>query len=197
MLLAPTWGQSSIFAKFGGKVIKALLDGGFDVIVRPHPQSFKSEAEMMDKLMSEYPESDRLSWNRDNDNFEVLKKSDILVSDFSGIVFDFTLVYDKPVIYADTKMDYSPYDFWWLDDPVWTFETLPKIGMKLTEENFDSLGDMVKECLSDPRFKAGRDTAREETWANIGEGAKLFADYLIDKYNEVSEKNNEKEKEED
>ena len=47
--------------------------------------------------MNEYPESDRLEWNRDTDNFNVLNRSDILISDFSGVIFDFSLVYDKPV----------------------------------------------------------------------------------------------------
>ena len=75
---------------------------------------------MIDKLMAAYPDTEDLEWNRDNDNFDVLRRADILVSDFSGVIFDFTLVFDKPVIYADTKFDKSPYDCWWLDTPSWT-----------------------------------------------------------------------------
>ena len=48
------------------------------MIVRPHPQSFRSETEMIERIMKAYPDSDQLEWNRDNDNYEVLKRSDIL-----------------------------------------------------------------------------------------------------------------------
>ena len=58
----------------------------------------------------------------------LLRRSDIMISDFSGVIFDFALVYDKPVIYADTEFDKSPYDAWWLDTPYWTFDVLPRIG---------------------------------------------------------------------
>ena len=76
------------------------------------------------------------------------------------MIFDFTLVFDKPVIYADTKFDKSPYDCWWLDTPYWTFEILPQIGQQLTEDNFDTLGDMVQQCLTDPKYAQGRDASR-------------------------------------
>ena len=136
--------------------------------------------------MEEYPASDRLEWNRDNDNFEVLKRADILISDFSGVIFDFSLVYDKPVIYADTHFDNSPYDSWWIDMPYWTFTALPRIGQKLTEDNLDCLKEMIDECLVDPKYARGRNEAREETWEYKGEGTKRAADYLMDKYKELS-----------
>lgn len=185
VLLAPSWGKSAILQKYGGKIIDELLATGYHVIIRPHPQSFKSETELMEKLMRDYPESDRLEWNRDNDNFEVLRRSDIMISDFSGVIFDFALVYDKPVIYADTEFDKSPYDAWWLDKPLWTFTALPRIGEKLTPENMIGLRGMIDACLTDPRYKAGRQEVRAETWEHPGEGAVRAANYLLAKYQEL------------
>lgn len=60
VLLAPSWGQSAIFSIYGGEIINVLLKTGYHVIVRPHPQSFKSETEMMEKLMREFPESEQM-----------------------------------------------------------------------------------------------------------------------------------------
>lgn len=187
VLLAPSWGKSSIFQKYGGKMIEVLLKTDYDIIVRPHPQSFLSEKETMEKLMQEYPDSDRLKWNRDNDNFEVLRCADILISDFSGVIFDFSLVYDKPVIYADTEFDNGPYDAWWLDTPYWTFTALPRIGQKLTPDNLDSLKEMIEECIQDPKYAKGRQEAREETWEHKGDGAYLAVEYLLKKYEELTQ----------
>ena len=138
----------------------------------------------MEKLMKEYPNSDQLEWNRDNDNYEVLKRSDILISDFSGVIFDFSLVYDKPIIYADTQYDTSPYDAWWLDKECWTFEALPRLGQKLTPENMENLKDMIDTCLKDSRYAEGRQAVRSETWAYPGEGAVRAVDYLLKKLEE-------------
>ena len=115
----------------------------------------------------------------------LLRRSDIMISDFSGVIFDFALVYDKPVIYADTEFDKSPYDAWWLDKPLWTFTALPRIGEKLTPENMSGLHGMIDACLTDPRYEAGRQEVRAETWEHPGEGAVRAANYLLAKYQEL------------
>ena len=188
VLLAPSWGDSALFGVYGGKIIEKLLETGYHVIVRPHPQSFKSETELMDKLMAAYPNSDKLEWNRDSDNFDVLRRSDVLISDFSGVIFDFSLIYDKPVIYTNPNFDLGPYDGWWLEDPLWTTTVLPKIGAELTEDKMDSIKALIDTCIEDPRYGSGRKQAKEETWANAGSGAKAVADYLQGKLAELTEK---------
>ena len=185
VLLAPSWGSSSIFSKYGSRVIEELTKTGYHIIIRPHPQSFISEAEMINELMIKYPDSDLLEWNRDADNFNVLNKSDILISDFSGVIFDFALVYDKPVIYTDTEFDKSPYDAWWIDDELWTISALPKIGEKLDEDNLSNIKDLIDNCMENNIYSQNREQLRTETWANIGTGAEKTVDFIINKLNEI------------
>ena len=188
VLLAPSWGESSIFNRYGEAVFQALLNTGYHVIVRPHPQSYVSEKELLEKLQKAFPDSDQLEWNSDNDNFEVLRRSDILISDFSGVAFDFSLVFDRPIIYADTSHDKGPYDAYWLDEEYWMFEALPKLGMQLTRENMGSIKELIDTCLSDEKYSKGRQQAREESWAHIGESAERTVDYMLKKYDALKEK---------
>ncbi len=185
VLLAPSWGPSGILSKYGSKIIDRLLETDFHVIIRPHPQSFISEKNMLETLIRKYPDSDQLQWDRSLDNFDVLHQSDILISDFSGVIFDYTLVFDKPIIYADTSFDDGMYDAWWLEEGLWTFSILAQLGLQLTEENMDNIKDLIQLCLSETRFKAGRDRARAETWANIGHSVEAIADYLVEKRAEL------------
>ncbi len=191
VLLAPSWGPSSIFNRYGTQMIDALLKTGYRVVVRPHPQSYTSEKEMLEGLMKQYPDSDRLEWNRDNDNFEVLRRSDILISDFSGVLFDFSLVFDKPVIYADTSFDKAPYDACWLDEEPWVFRILPKIGQQLTQQNMDSIKEVIDSCLHDPEFRAGREQARHEAWEHMGQAASRTVDYLLEKRQQLNQAQSE------
>ena len=180
VLLSPTWGPSGIFSRYGGEVIEALLKTPYQIIVRPHPQSFTSEKELMSTLMAKYPDSDRLRWDRSNDNFEVLRKSDVMISDFSGVTMDFALVFGRPVICVDTEFDKAVYDAWWLDDELWIMKTLDRIGLKLTRENVGDIGNMIARVLEEPAFREAIETARQECWANIGHSAEKTADWLID-----------------
>lgn len=190
VLLAPSWGKSGILSRFGESLINALIDTGYIVIVRPHPQSFITEKEMLDNLMSKYSDTSKIIWNKDNDNFEVLRQADILISDFSGIIFDFTLVFDKPLIYTDTKYDINPYDASWIDEKPWTFKILPELGLELNENNVGDIKELIDKCIEDPSFSKGRDKARAETWIPMGNGAELTVDFILEKYNEVISKMN-------
>lgn len=182
VLLAPSWGPSSILNKYGSRIIDELINTGYKIIVRPHPQSFVSEKEMIDNLINKYPS---IEWNKDNDNFDVLNKADILISDFSGVIFDFALVFDKPIIYADTSFDNSIYDAYWLDEELWTFKILPELGEQLKEENISQIKKVIDNCLFDNKYQLGRNNARAEAWRNVGNCANDVVDYLINKQKEV------------
>lgn len=188
VLLAPSWGESGILAKYGEKLIDALIDTGYEIIVRPHPQSFTSDKELIDRLMKKYPDGEKLSWNRDNDNFEVLNKSDILISDFSGVFFDYSLVFDKPIIYTDYDFDKNPYDCYQIEDELWTFKTIRKIGKELTLDNVESIKEVIDECINSKQFGENREKARQETWMHRGEGAKRTVDYVLRRYEEYVKK---------
>ena len=188
VLLAPSWGKSSILGLYGSSIIEQLINTGFIIIIRPHPQSFISEAKLINDLMAEFPETEKLKWNRDPDNFDVLNHADILISDFSAVLFDFSLVFNKPIIYTEPNFDKSPYDCSWDEQELWTFETLPKIGKVLNKESFQDVGNLINECLagSDAEEMArNRDFARQQTWCNIGRGAEKTVDYLLAKYEEI------------
>ena len=184
VLLAPSWGKSSILNKYGEKAIQALVDTGYKIIVRPHPQSFTSEKELMDSLMKKFP---NVEWNRDQDNFQVLERSDIMISDFSGVMFDFALVFQKPIIYADTAFDTAPYDACWLEEEPWTFRVLPQIGAALPEDGLEHVKELIDSCLQDDRYREGLEQARQESWCHMGESAKLTVDFLMEKRAQLSE----------
>jgi len=184
VLLAPSWGPSAILSRFGEKIIDELINTGYKIIVRPHPQSFTSEKDMIDKLMNKYPS---IEWNKDSDNFDVLNRSDIMISDFSGVIFDFSLVFDKPVILTDTKFDNSIYDAWWLDHDLWSFTIFDKLGEKLDESSFSNLKELIDNSLNNPKYSKGREEVRNTTWVNEGKGAKIASEFIINKYNELIE----------
>lgn len=190
VLLAPSWGETSLLSKYGSKMLDALINTGYHIIVRPHPQSFTSEKQTIEDLMNKYPDNNKFEWNRDNDNFDVLSRADILISDFSGVVFDYALVFDKPVIYADFSFDKSVYDAWWLDEEMWKFTALRRIGVQLNNEDINNIKKLIDNTIDNKDLKKGRKEVKAECWANEGKSVQLVTDYLINKHKELLENKN-------
>ena len=189
VLLAPSWGESGILSRFGDKLIDSLISTGYKIIVRPHPQSFASEKDMLDRLMAKYNDTSKVEWNKDTDNFDVLMRSDVLISDYSGVMFEFAMVFDKPIIYTDTKFDPGPYDADWIEETPWTFSILPELGPELNDSNADNIKELIDNCIDDKSYLKGREKARNDIWAHIGESAGRSADFIIRKYKETAAKN--------
>lgn len=181
VLLAPSWGASSILNKFGVEFLQALKDTGYNIIVRPHPQSKTSEKDLLEKLEKEFPNSEKWHWNYDNENFDALAQSDIMITDYSGVIFDYTFVFDGPVIYTDTELDMSPYDSCWVDFTLWRVEMLPLLGHRLGKEDIPRIKQVIDDTICDVKNREGREKGRREAWMYRGHSAERTADYLIEK----------------
>lgn len=179
VLLAPSWGKSGILSRYGEKILSALQNTGYEIIVRPHPQSVVSEKNILEPLQEQFKD---IIWNYDNDNFEVLNKSDILITDFSGIIFDYSMVFGKPVIYADTNFDKSPYDADWLDEKIWSLRAVEKLGIQLKEQDFDKIKTVIDSAIESVELEKARKEVSEECWDKPGNSALNTVEWLISKY---------------
>lgn len=183
VLVSPSWGKVGVLNKYGERLLDPLVKTGWRIIVRPHPQSKKSEAEMLQRLEDRYKNDKNLEWDYNRDNIYSMKKADIMISDFSGIIFDYTFLCDKPVMYVNTDMDLRPYDAYDLNHELWQFEILKKMGIKLEENQFDDIKNVIKNASDSPELAAARKIAKETAWMHIGESGKNIADFMISKVN--------------
>ena len=186
VLLAPSWGTSSILSVYGSRIIDALVSTGYEVVIRPHPQSVISDKELIDDLMKRYPESDLLSWNYDMDNFDILNRADIMISDFSGVIFDYALAFDKPLLITEGIFDDSVYDAAWLEEPLWKFAVYDTFSIRLSEDQFPNMKEIIDRAIDDTSLSKGREAAREQVWLYRGESVKRTVDYLLEKFHEIS-----------
>ena len=179
VLVSPSWGDVGVLKKYGEKLLDPLVKTGWRIIVRPHPQSKKSEADMLERLENRYKDKKNLEWDYNRDNIFSMKKADIMISDFSGIIFDYTFLCDKPVMYVNTNMDLRPYDAYDLPHELWQFEILKKMGIKLDESQFDNIEKVIKEASDSPELAQARKEAKATAWMEIGKSGQNIADYMI------------------
>ncbi len=179
VLLAPSWGKSGILSSYGSRIIDPLLASGYAIIIRPHPQTVMSERSVLDTLMKHYPNSNILEWNFDNDNFDCLNRSDILISDFSRIVFDYALVFDKPVLYTIANYNSATYDSAWFDEPSYFIQCLPYIGQELHDDDLPDIRNAIQRALLNRCDGEVRKKLKNDLWACQGQAAMNIVDYIM------------------
>lgn len=190
VLVSPSWGDVGILKKYGEKLLDPLSKTGWRIIVRPHPQSKKSEAEMLDRLAARYKDNANIVWDYERQNIFSLKKADIMISDFSGIIFDYTFLCDKPVMYVNAGMDLRPYDAYDLDGKeLWQYSVLKKFGTELKEEQFANIKEVIQSVSDSKQLEEARHAAKAEAWMHEGEAGKNIADFMISKVETSGEKN--------
>lgn len=182
VLVSPSWGDVGLLKKYGEKLLDPLSKTGWRIIVRPHPQSKKSEAEMLERLTARYKDNPNIVWDYERQNIFSLKKSDIMISDFSGIIFDYTFLCDKPVMYVNAGMDLRPYDAYDLDGKeLWQYSVLRKFGKELKEEQFANIKEVIQSVSDSKELEEARHAAKAEAWMHEGEAGKNIADFMISK----------------
>ena len=178
VLLAPSWGMNCIFRRFGEKLIDNIVNSDYNVIIRPHPQSVISDKDVLEKFKERYKDKDNVEWDFNKLNIYSLARADIMISDFSGVIFDYTFLFEKPVIIPSFIFDKRGTDAIEIDEEVWTFETLPKISFKLDENNFSNISDIILDAINNDALKSNIIKAKEEAYMYQGESAKRSADYI-------------------
>ena len=164
LLIAPSWGSNGLFSRWGTDFLNGLSDD-FSVIVRPHPQMKLSQEELFNEVV-ELCRKNGYSLDEAPSGKESMEKSDLMISDFSGIIFDYSFVYEKPLIIADTEMEYKGFEAFFLDKPLWDEEIRHQIGRVIKSDQISRLKEIIREELAKERSRIAE--VRDQTMANFG-----------------------------
>lgn len=193
VLVSPSWGDVGLLKKYGEKLLDPLSKTGWRIIVRPHPQSKKSEAEMLEHLTERYKDNPNVVWDYERQNIFSLKKSDIMISDFSGIIFDYTFLCDKPVMYVNAGIDLRPYDAYDLDGKeLWQYSVLRKFGTELKEVQFANIKEVIQSVSDSKELEEARHAAKAEAWMHEGSAGKNTVDFMVSKVEAQADKEEQK-----
>jgi hypothetical protein len=185
VLVSPSWGASALLSRFGEKLLDPLAASGWRIIIRPHPQSKKSEAGILERLQIRYKDSGNIEWDYERENIYSLVKADIMISDFSGIIFDYLFLRDRPVLYVNHGFDPRPYDADDIDHELWQFKIIKEAGIELREDDFQRIAEIIKNAGDSESLAAARKKARETAWQYPGESGKRIFEFMRETVNNV------------
>ena len=101
ILVAPSWGKKGLLETKGLELVKILLDAGYHVTVRPHPMTVRKWPKIVKTIRNEFKYNSNFEMETDVSSFESLYSTYGLISDWSGIGFEYAFVCERPVLYVD------------------------------------------------------------------------------------------------
>jgi YidC/Oxa1 family membrane protein insertase len=103
VLVAPTWGESSLIEQpLGREVISSLLGAGYRTVLRLHPMTVRRLPSLVADLRGTFGQDNRFTIEEEMSATESWLRSDVMVSDWSGAASEYALALFKPVVFIDT-----------------------------------------------------------------------------------------------
>jgi hypothetical protein len=103
VLIAPSWASGNIIDNIAIDLIHSLIECNYDVYLRPHPQHWRHFSSQLRGIVNIFNNSDKFHLNTQDDSGPLFA-CDILITDYSGISFDFYFIRSRPIIFVNSPL---------------------------------------------------------------------------------------------
>ncbi|MDR0221114.1 MAG: YidC/Oxa1 family membrane protein insertase [Lachnospiraceae bacterium] len=152
ILIAPSWQADNIMETVINEMLDALVGKGYVIYVRPHPQEVHMFPERMEALRtgySSYIEAGEIVFDLDFSQNETIFLSDILITDWSNIAFEFSYCTLKPCIFINTPMKIMNPNYQQYGLEVLNITLRDQVGVSVDIEDIGALNETVARLLAE------------------------------------------------
>tara|TARA_B100002003_G_scaffold236073_1_gene251678 strand:- start:76 stop:1218 length:1143 start_codon:yes stop_codon:yes gene_type:complete len=179
ILIAPSWGEYSLIETVGDQVVSHLLENGFHVILRPHPQTVKLAKIQLESILRQYKNNSNFELEVNFSSQDSLHRSDLMISDWSGAALDYSFGLGKPVLFIDVPRKVNNPEYESINMEPFEIWIRNKIGKIHSVEALDSLSRSVDDLLSVEKH-TDYESLIECNVFNAGISSRIGAEYLIE-----------------
>lgn len=180
ILIGPSWQVDSIMDSCIEDILEGFKDSEFDVIVRPHPQYVRHKAEKCEILREKYKDYPNISVQTDFSSNSTVFDAAILVTDWSGICFEYAYTTKRPVIFIDTPMKIMNPEYKMIDTVPINIMLRNEIGKSIEWDKANTTVDVAREMIANAESYSDKIEAfRNEYVYNLGSSAEVSAKYII------------------
>lgn len=149
ILIAPSWQPDNIMDGAIDGLLSGLLTGEYKVIVRPHPEYCKRFPQKIRDFQSRYHKQfgDDFILQTDFSSNETVFSSDLLITDWSTICFEYAFTTKNPVLFVDTPMKVMNPEYEKLGIVPLDIRCRNEIGVSLSVEQVTTAKDAVANLL--------------------------------------------------
>lgn len=190
ILIAPSWSNDNIADSCFEELVDNLLGRGYHVIFRPHPQYVKHKKTRLDYYDKKYAEYEDFEIQMDFSANDTVMNADVLITDWSGIAYEYSFVTLKPTLFIDTPMKVMNPDYELLGIKPFDIVIRNSIGMSLKPTELNRISETVEILLHSHQYsKETLENVKRQYLYNVDNSAKVAAEYLVSSLqNKISKK---------
>lgn len=129
ILIAPSWNKQNELIDLNlEELINTLMDNQFEVTLRFHPMTTRRKFEKIQILQKKYVNNNNFKLSSNMENKNDLYDNDILITDWSGISWEFSLMLGKPTIFVDIPKKIMNSDYYHFKNQALEITLREKIG---------------------------------------------------------------------
>ena len=182
VLYAPAWGERSSVVKYGTAVIDRLAEAGIRVIFRPHPQMYVSDKETIAAVEEKIKGNSLIELDRNRTAAASMARSHAMVTDISGVIFDYALLFEKPIFLVNAEYNLGGYDVIDIDGgKVWDVDKSKEITRIIKPEEIQDLASIVKsEMGNSDVYRDKIRKIKDEEIYNFGHAGETASKQLVE-----------------
>jgi YidC/Oxa1 family membrane protein insertase len=182
ILIAPSWYRECILETCIEELVQQLSALPYNIVIRPHPEYVKRRKKKMVALQQRAEKLSTVSIDYSPLVTPALLEADILITDRSGVAFEYALGMQKPVLFIETPLK--------IMNPAWEELGLPpvenqyreRMGVTVLPGELSSIKDKIATLESmKPSFPQQMELLQKELLFNSDASYSSGVDYILSK----------------
>ncbi len=181
VLVAPSWGDENIFETCGERLVGLLLEAGYLVIARPHPETVRRNPELMKSLGSKFGENPDFTLELSVATDDSLLRADVLISDYSGITLEYAFGTERPVLYLDVPPKVKNEQFGELGIEPLELALRKELGVVVSPQKLETIPAVISDLMAardDYKDRIAR--LRKENLYAFGRSSEVGARHILE-----------------
>ncbi len=182
ILIAPSWQEDNLLDSCIDELLTQLVRPGYHVTVRPHPEYVKRYGERMNQIVEKYQHmvGENLSFELDFTTNKSSYASDLLITDWSGIAYEFCFATKRPALFINTQIKCLNPNWEKIGCTPVEISLRDRVGMSLDKDQLDRTAETVERLLADPKeYHDIISAVLDGHLYSIGTGGKEGAMYIL------------------
>ncbi len=179
ILIAPSWQEKNIIDSCLEELLDSLKGKGYEIIVRPHPQEVRLKQQYMNTLKQKY-EPMGIEIQTDFTSNNPILEADILITDWSGISWEYAFTTRRPILFIDTPMRVMNPEYQKIATVPLNILLRDKLGKNLKLNELSKTAETVEYLLKHTEeYSEQIEKLAHQYIYNLGNSSEVGAKYII------------------
>jgi len=178
IIIAPSYGKDNLLEVCGVELLEILLKSDFRVLLRPHFRTLKDSKKIIKTIEEKFGNNPNFILEEGIISPEKFHNSKCMISDWSGISFEYAFTFERPVIFIDVPKKILNPDSGDISLEPIEISIRDKIGYVVSPKNLEKIPEVIENTDSDSSTNERIIKIRSETVYNLGKSAKIGAEAI-------------------